>query len=296
MTESSELAALTQVFIAERPSGGLREGAPALEPFVRAALHRVEKAWPGVRVDPAAFLRHLARVVPAEVTGDTALAELQIEDLYLAFACSRGVAGSLEAFDAAYGSELRAAFSKMRIPAGRQDDLRQRLWQKLFLESEGPPRVLEYSGRGKLRHWFRVTVVRALLDDLRREKRVPDPVPDDTILGLPSPDRDPELEHLRRLYSHEFRLAFEQAVLGLVPEDRNVLRCYYSQSMTVDQIAAAFGVHRATAARRVNRARETLVAATRQYLSRRLKLTGHELESVIRLIESNLHVSVLRLL
>jgi RNA polymerase sigma-70 factor (ECF subfamily) len=78
--------------------------------------------------------------------------------------------------------------------------------------------------------------------------------------------------------------------------DRNVLRAYYAAEMTVDEIAAAFGIHRATAARRVRRARDHLVAATRRGLADKLQLHQTELESVMRLIESRLHLSVGRLL
>ena len=75
-----------------------------------------------------------------------------------------------------------------------------------------------------------------------------------------------------------------------------MLRSYYAQKMTIDEIAAAFGIHRATAARRVNGAREQLLAETRRRLSEKLALYSRDLDSMFRLIESRLHISVGRLL
>ncbi|MBN1606671.1 MAG: transcriptional regulator, partial [Polyangiaceae bacterium] len=71
---------------------------------------------------------------------------------------------------------------------------------------------------------------------------------------------------------------------------------YYSAGLTIDEIAAAFGIHRATAARRVARARSALLAATRRELGERLRMSTAALKSVMRLIQSQLHASVRRLL
>jgi RNA polymerase sigma-70 factor (ECF subfamily) len=66
--------------------------------------------------------------------------------------------------------------------------------------------------------------------------------------------------------------------------------------MSIDEIATAYGIHRATAARRVNRARDALLADTRRRMSERLRLNSKELDSVLGLVESRLHASVRRLL
>lgn len=56
------------------------------------------------------------------------------------------------------------------------------------------------------------------------------------------------------------------------------------------------GVHRATAARWVDAARETVLAGTQRELIRRLRISRSELASVIRLIQSQLELSLLRVL
>jgi RNA polymerase sigma-70 factor (ECF subfamily) len=225
-----------------------------------------------------------------------AVDQLVIEDLYLAFACSRGDGKALLRFQEHVTQEIRAANTKLGVPPDRADDLQQRLWQKLLVAAGGRPRVLDFSGRGRLRHWVRVAAVRVALDELRSMKPRREVLRDEELLGAASPDHDPEMQLLKQMYGHEFRQAFEASVRNLEPEDRNVLRSYYVARLTIDEIAAAFGIHRATAARRVARARSTLLAGTRRELGERLRLSTAELKSVMRLIQSQLHVSVGRLL
>lgn len=278
-----------------------RPPAAALAPVVTKALDRARAAWPDLEVDLDGFVAHLGSYADAAEAGadvarwDAAFGALAVEDLYLAFACAGGEAAALRAFEREMNRELVAAFDKLRLAPARRDDARQQIWEKLFV---GPPRprILDYSGRGRLRFWFRVTVLRSLLDDVRAEKRSRETPDEDLLLGAASTDPDPELEHLKRVYRHQFNSTFEESVRALRPEDRNVLRSYYAQKMTIDQIAAAFGIHRATAARRVAASREALLKETRRRLSERLSLSSRELDSVFRLIESRLDISVGRLL
>jgi RNA polymerase sigma-70 factor (ECF subfamily) len=263
--------------------------------LTRQVVERVQAAWPNLRVDLKDFAAFLESKRGAGAAASAATDSLAVEDLYLAFACSRGDNKALAGFDREMRKDLEAAFVKMRVPPARRDDARQQLWEKLFV---GPPRprILDYSGLGRLRFWFRVTVLRSLLDDLRAEKRNVEVLNDDLVLGAPAGGGDPEIEHLKKLYRKEVAGAFEETVQTLSPEDRNVLRSYYARQMTIDEIAAAFGIHRATAARRVNSARERLLAETRRRLSEKLALKSRDLDSVFRLIESRLHISVGRLL
>jgi RNA polymerase sigma-70 factor (ECF subfamily) len=263
--------------------------ASALTPTVE---ERVAAAWPKLKLDGPAFAAFLDEKREAAGPDQAALA---VEDLYLAFGCSRGDRAALDAFEREMKRDLEAAFARMRIPPARRDDARQQIWEKLFV---GPPRprILDYSGRGRLRFWFRVTALRTLLDELRSDHRRVEVLDEDLVLGAASSAADPELEHLKRVYRNEVGAAFEESVRALSPEDRNVLRSYYGRSMTIDEIAAAFGIHRATAARRVNGARERLLGETRRRITEKLSLKSRELDSVFRLIESRLHLSVGRLL
>jgi len=263
-------------------------------------VRRAREAWPEIARDGepgfmAAFVEYVAVRVPEGAPPEAPLGDLAIEDLFLAFACSRQHRVALRAFERELGRELAAALERLNVPRARRDDARQQIWEKLFVAAPRP-RILDYSGRARLRTWFRVTVLRTLLDELRSEKRSREVQNEDLVLGAASGNPDPEIEHLKRLYRGEFNAAFEEAVRALSAQDRNTLRCYYAQSMTIDEIAAAFGIHRATAARRVTSARDKLLADTRRRLLEKLSLESRELDSIFRLIESRLHISMGRLL
>ena len=64
----------------------------------------------------------------------------------------------------------------------------------------------------------------------------------------------------------------------------------------MDEIAGLYGVHRATAARWVDRIRDKLEVETKRRLRERTGLAGAELDSAVRLVQSRLEVSFRRLL
>jgi RNA polymerase sigma-70 factor (ECF subfamily) len=90
--------------------------------------------------------------------------------------------------------------------------------------------------------------------------------------------------------------AMVDAAKQLEPGDRHLLRQHLVAGLSIDQLGAVLGIHRATAARRITRAREQLVAGTRKELARRLQLDGRELDDVIGLVMSRLDVSIAKLL
>src|SRR5579859_4121573 len=72
----------------------------------------VRAAWPGLAVEDELFT---AFVAERAASADAALvAALPLADLYLACACARKDPGAIEAFEARYANELRAAHARMR--------------------------------------------------------------------------------------------------------------------------------------------------------------------------------------
>jgi RNA polymerase sigma-70 factor (ECF subfamily) len=142
----------------------------------------------------------------------------------------------------------------------------------------------------------RVVATRTLIELARATKDAEsiDDEKNDGVLPLTAPDDDPEMAYLKRRYAAEVKEAFEEAAGELGPEDRNVLREHYARGLSIDQIAAVRGVHRATAARRLVSARDSVLAGTRRILMTRLRLSRAELESVVRMVESRMHVTAER--
>ncbi len=86
------------------------------------------------------------------------------------------------------------------------------------------------------------------------------------------------------------------ALGDLSHRQRNVLRQHTVFGVTIDGLAVMYRVHRATAARWLDGAREALLAGTRRELMARLHLSPGTLDSIMRLIESQIEISVRRLL
>lgn len=273
----------------------LGEGSPelaALESGLERALDEGRDSWPALEVPAMAFLAHVVARLTAGADPLGALARLKGGELYLAFACAHGVAGALEAFESAHGAFVTRLLE--RAGAREAEDLRQLVHQKLFAGPE--PRIGEYGGAGELRSWLRVTCTRLVVDASRKTRDAHVADQEARAAALPDPRRDPEAQYLEQHYGAEFRLAFERGVGALGGAERTVLRWHYVQRLNIDQIAAARGVHRATAARQLQRARESLLTATRKSLSEQLALPDNELDSVLRVVDSQLQVSVERLL
>lgn len=65
---------------------------------------------------------------------------------------------------------------------------------------------------------------------------------------------------------------------------------------SIDRIGALYDIHRATAARRVAAARDELGAAIRAALAARLEISVDEVDSIVRLVQSRIDVSLEHLL
>lgn len=170
---------------------------------------------------------------------------------------------------------------------------------QLLVAKEGKPAGLTgYRGKGPLRGWVRITATRELI---RHKKKASRNVSIDrsggrTLEGMLTTGGDPALEALKGEYRSEFAIALREAIELLGAEDRTLLRQSIVDDLSIDAIGVAYGVHRATAARWLNRARSALVAATHQRLAERLKLPVDQIESVIRLVQSKLDASMIRYL
>jgi RNA polymerase sigma-70 factor, ECF subfamily len=281
---------------ADVPAGDA--AARALDEITRSA----RAAWPEVEVGDdrfAAFVgeRLAGGRAAGSDDGDDALAAtlraLPAADLYLACACTDGTAGAHVAFDGLLG-EVDAAAVGMRASPDVIDEVKQLLrTQLLVVRDDRPPGIAGFAGRGSLRAWLRITATRELVRQLKKQLR--DVPLEQAILETPG-DGDPILERLKARYRAEFASALGDAIADLGPRERTLLRLQVLDRLAIDGIGAIYGVHRATAARWLIKARSELVAATRARLAERLRLEVDEVTSVIRLIQSRLDASVERLL
>lgn len=275
-------------------ASGLAAGSRAAAIAAWESLVSLARAqWPTVRFDDD----KLAQFVGERLVGDdlaTALAAAPAADLALAAACASIEPTAQLAFDAVL-TEVDAAGASVGATKDLIDEVKQLLRVQLLVPKEAKPAgIAGYRGKGPLRGWVRITATRELIrHKKKRERELP---LDRSLDQYLTSGIDPALEALKAEYRSEFAIALNEAIEELTAEDRTLLRQQIVDGMSIDAIGAAFGVHRATAARWLNRARAALVSATHRRLATRLKLPVDQIESVIRLVRSRLDASVTRYL
>ena len=264
---------------------------PRYHEYVDAWLREIYEvgrcAYPDVRLDFETFRDHYAQLAT------TATAERWqsfASDLLLACACAQGMPEAVSLFE----RELtpRALQSIRRVNANPEfvEETLQVLRQRLLV---GPrAKIREYSARGPLFAWLAVVATRTALDEIRGRRAFPD-YQDDLPTRLVDSSGDPELLAIKARYAAPFRRAVLDALSELKAEERNLLRMYLVSRCSLSEIARAYAVHRATAARRLVRARESVFKAVRSQL--RLQnggLTDREFASIARAVQSQLDLDL----
>lgn len=246
---------------------------------------------PSLTVSEDAFRDHVTR--HADEAGE--LEGMRAGDLFLACACACGDERAVAIFRERYASDIDRALARVRVGAMDTEDLAQELARRMLV----PPaaKIADFSGRGDLRAWVRVVATRFALDIARLKKNgVERPVEESHFAAMPAASDSPDIAFFRRHYKEQVKVAIEDAARSLAAEERNALREHYVRGLTVDQIAEVHGIHRATAARRVQRAREVLVDAVKKILADRHGLEGRDLASVMGLVRSQLQITMDRVL
>lgn len=289
------LGQIPEPALARGGGSGVEKGAhDDLEGTLERALDAAKQASPGVDVPPDVFLRYLAaRLAGTDASSiEQALAAVRTSELYLACACDRGDRVALAIFDRRFVADLDAAVRRMDRSGGAADDIKQVVRQKLFVgEPGGHPKIREYSGRGDLRRWVRAIAVRAAIDAGRADREVPVPPEDDLFELLSVPADHPEVAHLKQASRAEIKAALREALDTLPERERALLQQYYLDGANLEALAALYHVAPSTVSRSLAKARSTLLLRVRGALMTRLRLTGREVDSLVRLVQSQLDVS-----
>ncbi|MDC0675193.1 transcriptional regulator [Nannocystis radixulma] len=273
---------------------------PGLGHALADAVAAAERTWPGLSLPARRFVAALAARLAADRPVEAALAELCVDDLYLACACVDGDPKALAGFDRLLVPIVERAAARRGATASQQTDLQQIVRERLLMPrpsaaDESHARLAEYSGRGNLRAWIRVVATRETLRLLGRPQREVSG-DDDAIAALMPADAGPEVEHFKRHYREAFKQAFREAVAALTDRERVLLRQHALDGLSIDRLAEFYGVHRSTTARWIDGARRSVLEHTRRALGRRLHVPVSELDSIMRLIDSRLDITLPTLL
>ncbi len=247
-----------------------------------------QRAWPELALKLAMFRAHYEQVRVRAAAAP--YGSVDGAGLYLCSACLAGSPGAAEAFEQHCLEVARVAIFRIRAEPEFVQETLQEVWRRLLV---GPSaKLADYSGRGPLQAWVRVAAVRLALDRCRAEQvlsRRQTELHDQIV----SPNLSPELCAIRERYLPDFREALRAAVGTLSPEERNVLRMHVVGQCSIDEIGRAYNVHRATAARWLERTRTRIFEATRHRLSlSHGELTDSEFKSLAHGLASELSMGL----
>jgi RNA polymerase sigma-70 factor (ECF subfamily) len=271
------------------------EGVATLAATLAQLREAALAAYPDLAVDAATFAAELAHRLGAAASPEQ-LAHVRADHVHIAIACAAGDPLAVRRFEDDFLGEVDATASRLRANPDQADEVRGHMRRILFVSEPGRPAALrEYSGRGDLRSYLRVIATRELVRVINKGRREV-AITDDAFLDMLSPASDPQLGYLRERYRPEVDAAMRAALTALPEQPRALLRYSVVDGWTIDRIGALYGIHRATAARRVAAAREELGSAIRTELAARLAISLGEVDSIVRLVQSRIEVSLERLL
>ena len=273
--------------------GGLPDG---LEGTLERTCASAAEAWPELEIAPDVFLRFLAERVPDDVPLLAALERVHAKDLYLACGCALGMAPALDAFERRCLGSLGGFLQQIDGGAGLADEVRQLVRSRLLVSEDGqPPRISQYEGRGSLTSWVGIAAQRVVLS-LRRGERSRGRAQNAAMADAVAAGGDPELDYLKVRHRDDFRAAFSDAIGGLSARERVILKLHLVDALSHEEIAGMYQVHQSTVTRWLATARESLVKETHRLVCERLQVDTSEFDSLALLVESQLDLSLSRLL
>jgi len=245
------------------------------------------REFPAVQLDDAALRALLAgREIPAD------LADERAAEVYLASACARGDAGAISTLRDRYLVRVEGSLRRGRSPALVEEALLQLLGTIFVARPGQSPEIGDFTGSGPLGAWLRIVALRILMRLERKQRQPPELAR--AAAAMPTPE-SPEVAYLRRKYSAALQDALGEAWKTMSSENQVLLRLRYNDGRGIDDIAKVENIHRATAARRVRKAEESLIDEARRILSAKLGASEPDVNSVLQLVRSQLQISVGRI-
>ena len=267
-----------------RPTRAAATYWPVTEAASRAAHATASAAWSRISLPPDVFHQHLSRALGAAPTWNW---PLRAEELYLCCACALGQHEAHRALEQLLLDVRRTLRSRSKDGA-TTDEVLQRLRAKLLVGT--PPRIASYQARGPLSGWLTVIAIRVAIE-LRRATRREHAASTQPYVLDTSYDPDLTRSFVTARYADSFAGALRAAALELTDADRALLRRAFVDGYSVDQLGHLYSVHRATAARRVQRARSRLLDALRFAFQGKHRFNEDDFDTIARDISDHVDFS-----
>lgn len=264
------------------------EEAADLEDALARLVADGRDAWPEIALGDDDFAAFLGHSLPDTVANE--LASLRGAELWLVCAYALEIPGASAALEQHYLAREAAALARLGASPSMIDDVLQEIRQRLVEMRTQEPHRKGYAGRGSLGGWFRIAAVRSL--NRRRERRARELMVGTAPVQVASPLHEPEMALLMKTYKRELTEAFQEALASMEHRDRSVLRYHFVEGLSIDRMGELYKVHRATAARWIARATETLSERTRESFRRRVTVSDESFQRIVGLIESQIAVGI----
>jgi RNA polymerase sigma-70 factor (ECF subfamily) len=230
-------------------------------------------------------------VTDADPSGDYAA------DLALARAASAGDPQAIDTLERGPLRQIGDFVARIDPAPAFAEEVRQAVREKLLVgPAPGQPgRLAEYAGTGPLGGWIRVVAVRVALDMKRAAGQDRAADADRVAQMVVDVALDPEMRLFRERHQGPFQQALGEALSSLSPRERNLLRLHFAEGATLEQLATSYQVHRATVARWLATARQAVMERVAGRLGESMGMSAGEVESVVRLLGSQIDISLSRL-
>ena len=254
-----------------------------------AAYADGRRAWPSVALGEERFAEHCTRVLGDAPDYNWAR---HATELYLCCACAAGDRDATRILETNVLTPIgRALFRKHKDRELLQETV-QILRTKLLVGQDA--KIGTYAGRGALTAWLGVAAARVEVD-VRRSQKNHSSVEPSLSEGAIIVDADQTSNLIEKRYLPSFAQALQAAIQDVSPHDRALLHSCI-QGSSIDKLGEVYSIHRATAARWLERARNRIFASLRQSLMREHAFSDEEFDSIARDMCQRLDVSLASML
>lgn len=240
----------------------LRRSKAASAPVLRAIAARVDLRFGVTAGTLAARVEELAAEAGAPAA--ELVTRLSLDDLYLATACAADDPGAWGECEEKHFAFIRMFARRFLSDADARDLADQviaDLWQR--------KKIGRYGGRSTLRTWLGSVVAHAAVN--ARRTACPRPPQTSIARAAGAPEAvAPEAATAERQLADLVTRAIE----ALTAEEKLLLRLYYDQGLTLDQMEIATRLSKATLSRRLTALRERLRRAIDERAAREFATSG----------------------
>ena len=241
------------------------------------------QAWPGVQLDLGTFE---ARILQFDASGQP---PPRPADAFVAWAAAEGDPTACRMLERHHMGAAQGTLMRIALDPQVADALLQQLREKLLVGP--PPGLLKYSGKGDLSAWIRLVGKRCAIDHFRRMRRQAK-----HLVALASEPAVVERSRESWLDIERERDAFAQAVAEALAQlstrDRTLLRLHYASGVSVEALGRAYGVHKATAARWVQRIRNELFDGVRRRMREQQDLSEEEFKRLSTTLHNQIDLAL----